>query len=137
MKLSEKLNVLIQAITLSQKSGVLDLNDAVKAKYAIDVICSGVINKNFTSAIDTIIEIIVSSQKKGAYSLKDAYMIYLAIDGIEGELKNEFNRINNKEISLKEEQKTQTQNYKTQQKINNNKNIVIIPPQELKTKRDH
>jgi hypothetical protein len=40
MKLTERLNVLIQAATLSQKSGVLTLDDAVKVKSAIDVISS-------------------------------------------------------------------------------------------------
>ena len=104
MKLTERINVLIQAITLSQKSGVLNLDDAVKAKSAIDVITSGVINQNFTLALNALIEIVVLSQKKGAYSLKDAYMIYLAIEGIEGELQNEVNKIN-KEIELKETQK--------------------------------
>ena len=104
MKLIERINVLIQAITLSQKSGILNLDDAVKAKSAIDVITSGVINQNFTLALNALIEIVVLSQKKGAYSLKDAHMIYLAIEGIEGELQNEVNKIN-KEIGLKETQK--------------------------------
>lgn len=94
MNLSERLNVLIQAITLSQKNGGLDLNDAVSAKYAIDVISSGVLNETFASAINTLIEIIISSQKKGIYSLKDSHIIYVAIEGIENELQNEVNRLN-------------------------------------------
>jgi hypothetical protein len=105
MKLTERINVLIQAITLSQKSGILNLDDAVKAKSAIDIITSGVINQNFTLALNALIEIAVLSQKKGAYSLKDAHMIYLAIEGIEVELQNEVNKINNEEIRLKETQK--------------------------------
>lgn len=94
MKLTERLNVLIQATTLSQKSGILTLDEAVKAKTAIDIITAGVINQNFTAAINVLIEIVVSSHKKGVYSLKDAHMIYLAIEGIEGELQNEVNRMN-------------------------------------------
>ena len=137
LKLTERINVLIQAITLSQKSGILNLDDAVKAKSAIDVITSGVINQNFTLALNVLIEIAVLSQKKGAYSLKDAYMIYLAIEGIEGELQNEVNKIN-KEIGLKETQKqTVTKNTipKVQQEKQKNtetktsgETIVTIPP---------
>ena len=94
MKLTDRLNVLIQAATLSQKSGILTLDEAVTAKSAIDVISAGTLNQNFTAAINALIELAVASQKKGAYSLKDAYMIYLAVEGIEGELQNEVNRLN-------------------------------------------
>ena len=94
MRLTERLNVLIQAVTLSQKSGVLTLDEAVKAKSAIDTIADGILNQVFTSAINTLIEFAVESQKKGVYSLKDAHMIYLAVEGIEIELQNEANRLN-------------------------------------------
>lgn len=137
MKLTERINVLIQAITLSQKSGVLNLDDAVKAKSAIDVITSGVINQNFTLALNVLIEIAALSQKKGAYSLKDAYMIYLAIEGIEGELQNEINKIN-KEIGLKETQKqtvikntipqAQQEKQKNPETKTSGETIVTIPP---------
>lgn len=125
MKLTERLNVLIQAATLSQKNGILTLDDAVKAKSAIDVISSGVLNQNFTSAINILIEMAVSSQKKGAYSLKDAYMIYLAIEGIEGELQNEVNRMNGG-IS-QESPKTNGDN-------KGGENVIVIPPKQLKKK---
>ena len=124
MKLAERLNVLIQAATLSQKSGVLTLDDAVKAKSAIDVISSGVLNQNFTSAINMLIEIAVSSQKKGSYSLKDAYMIYLAIEGIEGELQNEVNKMNG---IIQEETQANNDN-------KSNENVIVIPPKQLKKK---
>lgn len=124
MKLTERLNVLIQAATLSQKSGILTLDDAVKAKSAIDVISSGVLNQNFTSAINMLIEIAVSSQKKGAYSLKDAYMIYLAIEGIEGELQNEENKMN---AIIQEETQANNDN-------KSNENVIVIPPKQLKKK---
>jgi transcriptional regulator NrdR family protein len=88
MKLSERLNVLVQAMTLSQKSGALTLDEAVKAKTAIDVISTGNLNQNYTSAINVLIEIAAASQKKGVYSLKDAHMVYLAVEGIETELQN-------------------------------------------------
>jgi hypothetical protein len=137
MKLKERINVLIQAITLSQKSGILNLDDAVKAKSAIDVITSGVINQNFTLALNVLIEIAALSQKKGAYSLKDAYMIYLAIEGIEGELQNEINKIN-KEIGLKETQKqtvikntipqAQQEKQKNPETKTSGETIVTIPP---------
>jgi hypothetical protein len=126
MKLKERLNVLIQAITLSQKSGVISLDDAVKAKSAIDIIYSGVINSNLASAINILIEIIIYSQKKGIYSLKDAHMIYIAIEGIECELQNEASRIN-KELQLKESQKSQTI-----EKDIKNEHIISVPPKELK-----
>lgn len=118
MKLTERLNVLIQATTLSQKSGSLTLDEAVKAKSAIDIISSGELNQNFTAALNTLIEIAVSSQKKGAYSLKDAYMIYVAIDGIEIELQNEVNRVN-------------VMRNKKQTSQENNETIVSVPPQVL------
>lgn len=156
MNLSERLNVLIQAITLSQKNGGLDLNAAVSAKYAIDVISSGVLNETFASAINTLIEIIVSSQKKGIYSLKDAHMIYVAIEGIENELQNEINRLNEK-MRTKEYQQPQVlnkpiqqpekpvvqhiqiqeTNMNTESTIDNTQQegegIIIVPPLELKT----
>lgn len=160
MNLSERLNVLIQAITLSQKNGGLDLNAAVSAKYAIDVISSGVLNETFTSAINTLIEIIVSSQKKGIYSLKDAHMIYVAIEGIENELQNEVNRLNEKmrikeyqqpqvlnkpvqQIAKQQQEKPvvkpiqiQETNMNTESTIDNKQQeegIIIVPPMELKT----
>lgn len=130
MKLTERLNVLIQSATLSQKSGILTLDEAVKAKSAIDIISSGELNQKFTSAINVLIQLAVESQKKGAYSLKDAHMIYLAIDGIESEFQNEVDRINgiihnqtqNQEVIL------QTSNE------NNNEGVVIVPPKTLKRK---
>lgn len=125
MKLTERLNVLIQATSLSQKSGILSLDDAVKAKNAIDVISSGIINQNFASAINVLIEIAVMSQKKGAYSLKDAHMVYLAIEGIESELQNEVNRLNAGVIP-NEQNSTPTVNE------NNGENIVTVPPKKLK-----
>ena len=137
MKLTERINVLIQAITLSQKSGILNLDDAVKAKSAIDVITSGVINQNFTLALNALIEIVVLSQKKGAYSLKDAHMIYLAIEGIEVELQNEVNKIN-EDIRLKETQKqtvikntipqVQQEKQKNPETKTSGETIVTIPP---------
>lgn len=129
MKLSERLNVLIQAIALSQKSGILTLDDAVKAKSAIDIISTGTLNQIYVSAINALIEIIVSSQKKGIYSLKDAYMIYLAINGIEDELQNEANKIN-EEMKIKEIDQTQTH-------LSNNdsaETIINVAPKVLKKK---
>ena len=122
MKLSERLNVLIQATTLSQKSGVFTLDEAVKAKSAIDIISAGTLNQNFTAAINVLIELAVSSQKKGSYSLKDAYMIYLAIEGIERELQNEVDRINGNVPN----------EVKPTQKVKNGENIITIPSKKLK-----
>ena len=137
LKLTERINILIQAITLSQKSGILNLDDAVKAKSAIDIITSGVINQNFTLALNVLIEIAVLSQKKGAYSLKDAHMIYLAIEGIEGELQNEVNKIN-EDIRLKETQKqtvvkntipqVQQEKQKNPETKTSGETIVTVPP---------
>lgn len=128
MKLTERLNVLIQAITLSQKSGVLTLDDAVKAKSAIDVISTGVLNQNFTAAINVLIELVVSSQSKGAYSLKDAYMIYLAIDGINNELQNEVDRINNQMIA------GEPQVIENTPQESNDESVITVPPKKLKKK---
>ena len=133
MKLTERLNVLIQATTLSQKSGVLTLEEAVKAKSAIDIISTGTLTQNFTSAISILIEVVVASQKRGAYSLKDAYMIYLAVDGIEEELQNEVNRIN-EEIRLKESQKPRvlTQTTQETEQTSNDENVMTVPSKKLK-----
>ena len=130
MKLTERLNVLIQATTLSQKSGILTLDEAVKAKSAIDIITTGTINQNYAAAINVLIEIVVESQRKGAYSLKDAHMIYIAVEGIEGELQNEVNRING--IPVKQEapipQVPITNNIQESKK----ETVVSIPPHKLK-----
>ena len=127
MKLIERLNVLIQAITLSQKNGILTLDEAVKAKSAIDIISSGVINQNYASAINVLIEIIASSQKKGAYTLKDAHMIYLAVENIEVELQNEVSRIN-EEMMKKERSMVQSQIKNEETKKDSGETIVTIPP---------
>lgn len=124
MKLTERLNVLIQAATLSQKGGVLTLDEAVKAKSAIDVISTGNINQNFPPAINTLIELAISSQKKGVYSLKDAHMLYMSIDGIEVELQNEVNKLNG---IIQEGTQANDDN-------RNNENVIVIPPKQLKKK---
>ena len=129
MKLTERLNVLIQATSLSQKSGILSLDDAVKAKSAIDLLSAGTLNQNYAAAINVLIEIAVMSQKKGVYSLKDAYMIYLAVNGIESELQNEVNRIN-EEMSVSESQTPHVLN--TNENENNGETIVYVPPKVLK-----
>ena len=130
MKLTERLSVLIQATTLSQKSGALTLDEAVKAKSAIDVVSTGTISQNFMSAINVLIEIVVASQKKGVYSLKDAYMIYLAVEGIEGELQNEVNRMNG-EVIPKESNTSHILEYSPQQETSE-ETVITIPPQVLK-----
>lgn len=129
MKLTERLNVLIQATSLSQKSGILSLDDAVKAKTAIDIISSGTLNQNYAAAINVLIEIAVMSQKKGVYSLKDAYMIYLAVNGIESELQNEVNRIN-EEMSANETQTPHVLNANDNE--DNGETIVSVPPKVLR-----
>lgn len=125
MNLTERLNVLIQSATLSQKSGALTLDEAVKAKSAIDAISTGTLNQNFTSAINILIEIAVASQKRGVYTLKDAYMIYLAVEGIETELQNEANRINAGAVHSE----TETENVET-----STPKVITVPPKVLKRK---
>lgn len=125
MKLTERLNVLIQAISLSQKNGILTLDEAVKAKSAIDVISTGAITQNFAVAINVLIELAVMSQKRGAFSLKDAHMIYLAIEGIEGELQNEVSRIN-EEVRAR---KPQVLEYSPD--VNEGESFVTIPPKTI------
>ena len=132
MKLIERLNVLIQATSLSQKSGSLTLDEAVKAKTAIDIISAGVLNQNYASAINTLIEIAVSSQKKGVYSLKDAHMVYLAVDGIEEEFKNEINKINGN--VEKEVNHTNPHVLEYNEDNHNGETVVTIPPQKLERK---
>lgn len=132
MNLTERLNVLIQAATLSQKSGVLTLDEAVKAKTAIDIITSGTLNQNFTSATNALIEIAISSQKKGAYTLKDAYMLYIAIEGIEKEFQNEVNKINGIQV---ESTDNHIVNMDQQEEQNiSSETIISIPPKKLKKK---
>lgn len=125
MKLTERLNLLIQSVTLSQKSGILTLDEAVKAKLAIDVISSGELNEKFTNAINVLIQLAIESQKKGVYSLKDAHMIYLAIEGIESEFQNEVNKINGV---------TQHELPKTNENNKSSENVIVIPPKQLKRK---
>jgi hypothetical protein len=67
MNLTERLNVLIQAATLSQKSGIFTLDEAFKAKLAIDVISSGTLTQDFATSINTLIELAIASQKNGGY----------------------------------------------------------------------
>lgn len=129
MKLIERLNVLIQATSLSQKSGSLTLDDAVKAKNAIDTISTGVLNQNYASAINTLIEIAVSSQKKGVYSLKDAHMIYLAVEGIEEEFKNEVNKINGN--VEKEVKPTNPHVLEYNENNHGGESVITIPPKKL------
>ncbi len=128
MRLSERLNTLIQSATMSQKNGALTLDDAVKVKTAIDVISSGTLNQNYVSAINILIENAILSQKKGIFSLKDSYMIYLAIDGIENELQNEVNKIN---VGITENE-TQNKNILNNNTNDSNENVIIIPPKKLK-----
>ena len=139
MRLTERLNVLIQATTLSQKSGVLTLDDAVKAKSAIDIISTGTLDQNFNSAINVLIEIAAISQKKGAYTLKDACMIYMAIDGIEREIQNEIGRLTGQipqEIhQTTQEVETNVLEYSDDDnQKQNNEGVIIIPPKKLKKK---
>lgn len=134
MKLTERLNVLIQAATLSQKGGILTFDEASKAKTAIDVISAGTITQNFPSAINVLIEIAVSSQKKGVYSLKDAYMIYLAIEGIETEFQNEVNRMNNVGVPPTAPAPVETPNVVENNNNQNDENVITIPPKKSKKK---
>lgn len=133
MKLIERLNVLVQATSLSQKSGSLTLDEAVKAKNAIDIISTGVLNQNYASAINALIEIAVSSQKKGVYSLKDAHMVYLAVEGIEGEFKNEVNKINGSVIE-KEVKPTNPHVLEYNEDNHNGETVITIPAQKLERK---
>ena len=131
MNLTERLNVLIQSASLSKKSGSLTLDDAVKAKSAIDIISSGTLNQNFTSAINVLMELAISSQKKGAYTLKDAYMIYLAIDGFEREFQNEVNKITGNREQVVNNEPPKQQNVSDNNE-NDNTRIITIPSKKLK-----
>ena len=128
MKLYERINVLIQATTISQRKGALTLDDAVNAKNAIDVLSNGEINQNFATAINTLIEIVASSQMKGVYTLKDAYMIYIAIEDIEREFQNEVNRISGV-VTHQEEPKSQEEHQN-----NNEESVILIPPKKMNRK---
>jgi flagellar motor component MotA len=132
MKLIERLNVLIQAATLSQKSGSLTLDEAAKAKSAIDLLSAGTLNQNYASAINVLIELAIASQKKGAYSLKDAYMIYLAIEGIESEFQNEVNRITGNSIQEVEATTNNVEDYNSNNQ--SSENVIVVPPKKLKRK---
>lgn len=138
MTLTERLNVLIHAVTLSQKSGSLTLDEAVHAKSAIDIITTtGTINQNFTSAINSLIELIITSQKRGVYSFKDAHIIYLAVEGIEGEIQNEINKLNEKikaSEPIEPQQAQQAQQHILEYPNNEttDNKTVTIPPKILK-----
>jgi hypothetical protein len=144
MNLTERLNVLIQATSLSQKNGVLTLDEAVKAKNAIDVISAGKLDQNLPLAINALMEIAVSTQKRGGFSLKDAHMVYLAIDGIETVFQNEMNRLTSRTQPVVQQpiQKPQPtpQHVEKPQPVENVQNeqgehIVVVPPKIL-TRKD-
>lgn len=79
MDLNERFNVLVQGVEIAQKSGVLTLDDAVKAKTAIDSIQKG---ENLRDELFKLSEICEFAQKKGVYNLADAHTIFLAADQI-------------------------------------------------------
>lgn len=151
MILSERLNVLIQATTLAQKKGILTLDEAVKAKTAIDTISSGKFDQNLPLAINALMEIVVLSQSKGAFSLKDAYMVYLALEGIEVEFQNEINRMNSrpttpnpkpiqnpqpvvnaKQKNVVKKDEPQVIHNQEREQRNSGENFISIPPVILK-----
>ena len=155
MKLNERINVLIQSTALSQKSGNLTLDEAVRAKTAIDIISFGELNQNFAEAINVLIELAVLSQKKGVFSLKDAYMIYLAIEGIENEFRYEVSKLSsvtqtpsgvvrkevdeltekevqNKPVLNHENNVVEQQTQKTHETRTSGENIITVPPVTLK-----
>ena len=103
------------------KKWLTTLDEAVKIKTAIDIISTGTLNQNYTSALNILIESAVASQKKGVYSLKDEYMIYLAVDGIESVLQNEVNRINSGVVRSETEE-------------NNGDTIISVPSKVLEKK---
>jgi hypothetical protein len=83
MDLNERFNVLVQGVEIAQKSGVLTLDDAVKAKTAIDSIQKG---ENLRDVLFKLSEICEFAQKKGVYNLADAHTIFLAADKIGAEI---------------------------------------------------
>lgn len=83
MDLNERFNVLVQGVEIAQKSGVLTLDDAVKAKTAIDSIQRG---ENLRDGLFKLVEICEFGQKKGVYNLADAHTIFLAADQIGAEI---------------------------------------------------
>ena len=83
MDLNERFNVLVQGVEIAQKSGVLTLDDAVKAKTAIDTIQKG---ENLRDGLSKLVEICEFGQKKGVYNLADAHTIFLAADQIDVEI---------------------------------------------------
>lgn len=83
MDLNERFNVLVQGVEIAQKSGVLTLDDAAKAKTAIDSIQKG---ENLRDELFKLSEICEFAQKKGVYNLADAHTIFLAADQIGAEI---------------------------------------------------
>ena len=83
MDLNERFNVLVQGVEIAQKSGVLTLDDAAKAKNAIDSIQKG---ENLSDELFKLTEICEFAQKKGVYNLADAHTIFLAADQIGAEI---------------------------------------------------
>lgn len=87
MDLNERFNVLVQGVEIAQKSGALTLDDAVKAKTAIDSIQKG---ENLREKLSKLVEICEFAQKKGVYNLADAHTIFLAADQIGAEIDRFF-----------------------------------------------
>ena len=80
MELEERIDVIVQATELAQKTGALSLDDAVIAKQAVDALKE---KKDLKDAFVILSKVVALGQKRGAYTLRDAYFVYLALDGLE------------------------------------------------------
>lgn len=83
MDLNTRFNVLVQGVEVSQKSGILSLDDAFNAKNAINEITNG---ENIKENIKILIDICEKAQKNGIFSIQDAHFIYSACEDIDTEI---------------------------------------------------
>lgn len=87
MEKREAIDVIIQAVEMAQKNGVLTLDDAVTAKTCIDSINND--ENNVHERVGVLVEFINATQKAGVYTLQDSYVIYIALNELAAILKKE------------------------------------------------
>lgn len=83
MNLNERFNVIAQAVEISQKSGIMTLDDAVAAKSCIDSIQKG---EKLHESFDSLVKMCENAQKNGVFNLRDAHIVYLATENISEEI---------------------------------------------------
>lgn len=103
MNLNERFNVIAQAMEISQKAGIMTLDDAVAAKTCIDSIQKG---EKLHESFDTLVKMCENTQKNGVFNLRDAHIVYLATENIGEEIDKFITEAANAAVAEAKEQPT-------------------------------